>query len=39
MIRVVDLGFGGLSMANLRIFLSAGLRTYGVVRFVFFFLK
>jgi len=27
MIRVVDLGFGGLSMANLRIFRSAGLRT------------
>jgi len=27
MIRVVDLGFGGLSMANLRIFRSAELRT------------
>jgi len=27
MIRVVDLRFGGLSMANLRIFRSAGLRT------------
>jgi len=27
MIRVVDLGFGGLSTMNLRIFRSAGLRT------------
>jgi len=27
MIRVVDLGFGGLSTTNLRIFQSAGLRT------------
>jgi len=26
-IRVVDLGFGGLSTANLKIFRSAGLRT------------
>jgi len=27
MIRVVDLGFGGLSTTNLRIFRYAGLRT------------
>jgi len=27
MIRVVDLGFGGLLTVNLRIFRSAGLRT------------
>jgi len=38
MIKVVDLGFGGLSTANLRIFRSAGLRTgWGSPVCIFFF--
>jgi len=39
MIRIVDLGFGGLSTANLRIFRSAGLRIGWGSPVCIFFLK